>query len=163
MPTVRLAIPSDLEFIVAIYNEAVLNTTASFDLEPVTVQSRADWFANHQDTRYPLLVAEADGEVMGWASLSPWAPRKAYGGTAENSIYVSPSSQGSGVGSKLLRELIRRARDAELHTIVARVADGNPASLRLHERAGFVKIGTMREVGHKFGRFIDVDMLQLML
>jgi phosphinothricin acetyltransferase len=110
-----------------------------------------------------VIVAELEGRVRGWASLSAWSERAAYDATCENSVYVAENSRGSGIGRALLSELVSLARGLEMHTIIARIAAGNPASERLHEVAGFAHVGTMREVGRKFGRLIDVHIYQLVL
>ncbi|MBI2566711.1 MAG: N-acetyltransferase [Candidatus Schekmanbacteria bacterium] len=164
MTTVRTARLSDLEAITAIYNHEVLHGSATFDTEPKHLEEQLLWFGKH-DERHPLLVATPDsnGEVLGWASLSAWSDRCAYAGTVENSIYVAPQSRGTGVGKLLLGDLLRVAAEAGTHTVLARIADGNPASVHLHERAGFRHVGRMFEVGYKFGRWIDVLVMQKML
>jgi len=159
---IRMATEADLPAITAIYNEAVRTTTATFDTVEKTTDDRRAWLAGH-DGRHPVIVAQLDGAVVGWGSLSRWSDRAAYDGTCENSVYVDASSRGKGVGQALLQELVAIARAEGLHTVIARIADGNPASLRLHERAGFAHIGTMRQVGRKFGKLIDVHMYQLII
>lgn len=158
----RTATEADLAAITAIYNDAIRNTTATFDTEEKTIENRRAWLAAHDD-KHPVIVAVLNGAVVGWGSLSAWSDRRAYAATCENSVYVAANARGRGVGKALLAELIGRARQAGMHTIIARVAAGNPASDRLHEAAGFARIGVMREVGRKFGRLIDVHMFQLML
>lgn len=158
----RTANDTDVGAIAAIYNDAIRSTTATFDTEEKSVENRRQWLAGHND-KHPVIVAVENGAVVGWGSLSPWSDRCAYDATCENSVYVAANARGKGAGRALLAELIRRARQQGMHTILARVADGNPASERLHEGAGFQRIGTMREVGRKFGRLIDVHMYQLML
>lgn len=155
----REARMGDLDAITAIYNDAVLNTTATFDTEPEGVEDRRAWFTRHGN-RYPVIVAVLANEVVGWASLSRWSERRAYDGAAENSLYVRSDQRGKGIGTALLRALLEEGRRGGLHTVVARIADGNPASVRLHEAAGFQRIGVMREVGRKFGRLLDVTLMQ---
>jgi len=159
---IRPATPSDIPAITAIYNEAIASTTATFDTEHKSLDDRRDWMAEH-DQRHPVIVAEVDGRVIGWAALAPWSDRCAYADTAENSVYVAADARGRGAGRALLAELIALARLNGLHTIIARIAHGNPASERLHVSAGFQHIGTMKEVGRKFGQLIGVHMYQLML
>ncbi len=108
-------------------------------------------------------MAEEDGALLGWGRLSPWSPRAAYARTAEDSVYVRADARGRGVGRALLDALVARARGAGIAVLVARIAEGNPASVRLHERAGFRPVGTMRRVGEKFGRLLDVAILDLHL
>ncbi len=147
--------------IAAIYNDAVLNSTATFDTEPRSDRQIAEWLAAH-DTRHPVFVADDQG-VVGWASLSRWSERPAYHGTAEVSVYVDGGRRGQGIGGRLMARLVSAGRDAGLHTILARIAGDNEPSVRLHVRAGFLLVGTMKEVGHKLGRYIDVRLMQLLL
>ncbi len=164
MPTIpiRRAELADAEAIASIYNEAILTTTATFDTEPKDVAERVAWLAAH-DERHPVLVAEVGGRVVGWACLSPWSDRRAYHGTAETSFYVQADHRGQGVGRRLKEAIIAEARRLQFHTLIARVAEGSDESLHLNESCGFVHVGTLKEVGYKFGRFLDVHILQLML
>jgi L-amino acid N-acyltransferase YncA len=159
---IRRAQPSDLAAVTAIYNDAVLTTTATFDTQPKTLQEQEEWLAGHGG-RFPVLVAVLDGEVAGWASLTPWSDRCAYADTAENSLYVRADLRGSGIGSRLLSALLEEARRGGLHTVLARVTQGNEGSIRLHEGFGFTVVGVMREVGRKFGQRLDVTLLQVLL
>jgi L-amino acid N-acyltransferase len=159
---IRAAEPADAPAIAAIYNEAILTTTATFDTEPKSEEDQRQWFEEH-GPRHPVLVAEEDGQVIGWASISRYSDRCAYGDTGETSTYVTESSRGRGVGRALKLALIEEARRLGYYTLIARVADGSEASLHLNESLGFRRVGTLREVGLKFGRRIDVHFLQLML
>ena len=159
MPTIRRAEPSDLESITAIYNDAVLKTVSTFDTEPKTAGERASWFEKH-GPRHPILVAESGGTVVGWISLSEWSDRRAYADTAEVSLYVAEDSRGKGIGTKLLGAALNEGEMLGLHTIVSRIAGGNETSVRLHESFGFQHIGVMKEVGRKFGKLIDVYLMQ---
>ena len=159
---IRRAETADIAAITAIYNEAILTTTATFDTEPKTVAERAEWLASHGD-RHPVLVAELDAQVVGWACLSRWSERKAYDETAETSFYVKAEFRGRGIGRRLKQASIDEARRLGFHTLIARVADGSEASLHLNECFGFRHVGTLKEVGRKFGRLLDVHVLQLML
>ena len=159
---IRQALPADVEAITAIYNEAILTTTATFDTEPKTTAERLEWFNAH-DERHPVLVAVVEGTIAGWASLSKWSDRPAYDGTAETSFYVQSKYRGRGIGRMLKEAIIEEARRLHFHTLIARVAEGSQESLHLNESAGFVHIGTMRQVGRKFGKLLDVHILQKML
>jgi L-amino acid N-acyltransferase len=159
---VRPAHRSDAEKIAEIYNEAVRSTTATFDTHPRSTAAQRSRL-EQRDAAHPVLVAELGSEVVGWAALSPWSDRPAYAGTAEVSVYVAEKWRGRRIGRTLLGGLIGAGSAAGLHTLVARIAEGNPASRRLHIAAGFTTIGVMREVGNKFGRFLDVELMQLML
>lgn len=159
---IRRAELSDLEAITAIYNEAILTTTATFDTEPKAAAERLAWFHSH-DERHPILVALLDGQVVGWASLSRWSERPAYDDTAETSFYVHAHRRGRGIGRALKEAIINEASRLRFHSLIARVAEGSEASLHLNETFGFVHVGTLREVGRKFGRLLDVHILQKML
>jgi phosphinothricin acetyltransferase len=176
-------LPGDARAVAAIYDDAVRTTTATFDTEPKTIRNRAEWLASH-DARFSAFIAEdpewkgsvrsldddavpesADlaGQVVGWATLSRWSERRAYDGTGEVSVYVRPDVRGRRVGTKLLGALVEHARASGFHVLLARIVAGNEASERAHAAAGFERIGTMREVGRKFDRWLDVGMWQLML
>jgi len=157
--TIRRARPEDVPAITEIYNEAVLTTTATFDTEPKSLADRQAWFAGH-DERHPILVAETEGAVVGWASLSKWSDRCAYADTAEVSAYIKEEWRGKGIGRKLLEAIVEEGRRVKLHTIVAYVSQGNEVSLHLHKAVGFQEIGVAREVGRKFGRLLDVHIMQ---
>jgi len=159
---IRTATLPDLEAITAIYNDAIAHTTATFDAEPKTADEQLQWFKEHGE-RYPILVAVQDGEVVGWASLSKWSDRCAYADTAETSFYVKAGHRGRGIGRALKQAIIEEARRLRFHTLIARVAEGSHESLHLNESLGFVHVGTMKEVGRKFGRRLDVHILQKML
>jgi L-amino acid N-acyltransferase YncA len=159
MLTIRKATIKNLAAITEIYNEAVLKTTATFDTQPKTLQEQETWFASHQP-RHPILVAEQDGLVVGWASLSKWSDRCAYSDTAEASIYVRKEYQRKGIGRQLLKTLIQEGRNIELHTVIARIAGDNQASINLFKSENFRDIGAMKEVGRKFGKLLDVYLMQ---
>jgi L-amino acid N-acyltransferase YncA len=159
---IRKANPEDIDAITEIYNEAILTTTATFDTEPKSTADQLKWFQSH-DERHPILVALLDGKIVGWASLSKWSDRRAYDDTAESSFYVKSEFRGRGVGRMLKDAIVEEARRLHFHTLIARVAEGNPESLHLNESAGFVHVGTLKEVGRKFGKLLDVYILQKML
>lgn len=158
-PRIRAARSRDLEAIRSIYNEAVLTTTATFDTVPRTSREQRVWYAAHEG-RYPVLVAEAEHRVVGWASLSAWSDRRAYRDTAELSVYVASTHRGRGFGKALVVGLLQAGSRRGLRTVLARVAEGNPASRGLHVRVGFVPVGVMHRVGEKFGRVLDVELLE---
>ena len=162
-PNIRAATEADLPGIFAIYDEEVRHGTATFDTEPKSAAERREWLRNDGGGRYPILVAEIDGAVAGWARLYAWSPRPAYDRTAENAVYVSRDHRGRGVGRALLEEIIRLAPGRGVHVLLARIVEGNPASLALHEALGYRTIGVMRGVGEKFGRVLDVRLLDRQL
>ena len=159
---IRHALPSDAAAIADIYNEAIRSTTATFDTEPKSAEERLRWLEAH-DERHPVFVAELDGQVVGWAALTKWSDRSAYDQTAESSFYVAQPFRGRGIGRSLKERLIEEARRLGFHTILARVAEESDASIRINESFGFQHVGTMKEVGLKFGRRLDVHLMQLML
>jgi len=153
---------SDLDAITAIYNDAIETTTATFDTEPRTAAEQRQWFEDHSG-RYSVLVAHVDGVVVGWASLSRWSGRCAYRDTAETSFYVKSESRGGGIGRALKLALIDEARKQKFHSLIAQIADGSDASRHLTESVGFRYVGTLEQVGQKFGRLLDVHLFQLVL
>lgn len=159
MLAIRQAKLDDLSAITEIYNEAILTTTATFDAEPKTEAEQRPWFTGH-GPRNPVLVVELDGVVVGWASLSEWSDRCAYSDTAEISLYVKQEFWGRGIGRKLLEAIIQEGNKVGLHTVIARIAVDNNESIHLHESVGFEHIGIMREVGRKFGKLLDVCLMQ---
>ena len=156
---IRSARREDLEAITQIYNEAIRTTTATFDTDPKTLDEQKAWFENH-GPKYPILVAEQNGIVSGWASLSKWSDRCAYSDTAEISLYVKEEFRGKGVGKKLLEALTQEGGKRGLHTVIARIVADNHISIHLHEGVAFEHVGIMREVGRKFGKLLDVDLMQ---
>lgn len=158
----RMGTVADAEALRTIYNREVLETTHTFDLEPRSLEQQQAWIAEREGA-LGVVVAELDGRVVGFASLSPYRPRAAYRTTVENSVYVDESARGAGVGRALLDNLIEMATHRGFHTIVAHIAGGHEASIGLHHACGFQVVGTEREVGRKFGRWLDVVVMQRML
>ena len=159
---VRLAHLEDAEAIRAIYNAEVLGSTVTFDLQPRTAEAQRAWVAHHQGA-HPAVVAVDGPTVVGFGSLSPFRDRPAYATTVEDSLYVEGTRRGQGVGGLLLDELVTLAVARGFHTVIARVSGANDPSIALHRSRGFEPVGIEREVGRKFGRWIDVAVLQLML
>jgi L-amino acid N-acyltransferase YncA len=160
MLTIRKAGIQDLRAITEIYNEAVLHTTATFDTGTKTVEEQRVWYDHHGD-KYPILVAEEDKKVTGWSSMSAYSDRCAYAATAEASVYIREGQRGKGLGRQLSEAILKAGKDAGLHTVILRIAEGNEASLKLAKSLGFKDVGTMKEVGKKFGKLLDVYIMQL--
>jgi phosphinothricin acetyltransferase len=160
---VRPAVRADLPNILEIYNEAVLNTTATYDYEPRTMEHRVAWFEEHERSQMPVFVAEADGRVAGWSALNAYHQRPGYRFTAENSVYVAAEHRGRGIGKVLLAPLLEAARSRGLHAIVAAIDADNTASVRLHAAFGFERVGLFKQVGFKFGRWLDVLYMERLL
>jgi phosphinothricin acetyltransferase len=163
MIQIRTATEADLQSILDIYNDAVLNTTAVYDYEPHTLEMRRQWFRIKEAQGYPVFVAEENGQVVGFSSIGPWRAWAAYKYSVENSIYVAAGQRGKGIGKKLLEPLIKAAEELDLHTIIAGIDSTNEVSIKLHERFGFKEVGHFRQVGYKFGRWLDLTFMQLIL
>jgi phosphinothricin acetyltransferase len=159
---IRPVVPNDAEAIRTIYNIEVATTTVTFDLVERSELEQRDWITEHQGV-YPALVAIIDNKIAGFASLSPYRPRPAYSTTAEDSVYVASEYRGQGVGSALLSALIDSATAHGFHAIMGRIVGDHEASIGLHRRCGFELIGIEREVGRKFGRWLDVALMQRMI
>ena len=156
---VRPAELTDATEIANIYNAEVLGSIATFDLVPRSLEDQLHWLQERSGA-FACVVAEDDRQVIGWASLSPYRPKPAYSTSVENSIYVDRDHHGEGVGNALLEQLMTIADDHGFHSVFARIIDGQPASVELHRKHGFVEIGIEREVGRKFGRWHDVLLMQ---
>jgi phosphinothricin acetyltransferase len=159
---IRNATRDDLEAITRIYNHAIINTVATFDTEVKSEEELEPWLEGHSE-RHPLLVLVRGDVVLGWVSVFPWSDRCAYDETAEISVYVDPDVQREGIGRKLLTEALVRCEAAGVHAVVARMAEGNDASLALFSRIGFEDVGFMPEVGLKFGKRLGVHIYQRLL
>jgi len=139
---IRKAVKKDLPAINGIYNQAVHTTTATFDTED------------------PVMVADLDGKIVAWASLSRFSDRKAYDETSEISIYVGEAHRSQGIGKELLGIILEEGKKAGLHTVIAKIVEENRISIALHQSFGFETVGIMREVGRKFGRLLDVRIMR---
>ncbi|MDO4246311.1 MAG: GNAT family N-acetyltransferase [Deinococcus sp.] len=164
MPTIRPATAADLSGILDIYNHAVLHTTASYDLEPVSLQSRQEWFTARQKAGFPVLVAEgASGEVLGFASYGTFREKPGYNGTVEHSVYIREGQRGAGLGLALMERLIAEARQQGLHVMLGSVDADNAGSIAFHTRLGFRQVAHFHQVGRKFGRWLDMVFMELLL
>jgi phosphinothricin acetyltransferase len=159
---IRRANLADAEAIRQIYNIEVVGSTATLDLVPRTPEEQAIWMVAHSGV-YPVIVADDSGEVVGFASLSPYRPRPGYATAVEDSIYVAAEHRGKGIGRALLSEAVVLARTHGFHSVVARVSATQEASVALHQACGFELIGVEREIGRKFGRWVDVALMQNLL
>ncbi|MEJ5254003.1 MAG: N-acetyltransferase family protein [Acidimicrobiales bacterium] len=159
---IRLASPADAEAIRRIYNHEVTTSTVTFDLVPRTLEEQVEWIEARSGAHAVLVATEGD-RVIGFASLSPYRDRPAYSTTVEDSVYVAQEARGRGVGRALLEELLKVATRHGFHTVIARIVGGHEASIALHRSVGFEIVGTEREVGRKFGRWLDVVIMQRLL
>lgn len=159
---IRTAEAGDLEALLAIYNYEVEHGVATLDLHPKTLAQRREWLLCHNVGHHPLIVAEADGRVAGYASLSPYREKEAYSSTVELSVYVHPECRGQGVATALMERILDMAqKDDALHLVVSVITAGNAASVRLHEKFGFAYCGSLHQVGRKFGRYLDIENYEL--
>jgi L-amino acid N-acyltransferase YncA len=158
----RLARLDDAEAIRQIYNLEVSSSTVTFDLVPRTLDDQITWLQARSGA-HVVLVAEDEEQVVGFASLSPFRERPAYNSTVESSVYVRSDQRGKGVGALLLGDLVDLAAQHGFHTAIARIVGGHEASIALHRSVGFAEVGIEREVGRKFGTWLDVVVMQRML
>ena len=157
---IRPAVAADLSDIAAIYNHEIANSTATFDLEPPTFAYWEQRLAGEHEGDHLLVAVDTDEDVVGYAYSWSYRPRPAYALTRETSIYLDPSVRGQGIGRRLYPALLDAMAASGVHTAVALVALPNPGSVALHERLGFRPVGVLSEVGHKLGRWVDVQWWQ---
>jgi phosphinothricin acetyltransferase len=162
----RLARLDDAAAIADIYNHSVVSSTAVFDLRPRTLAEQQEWLTQRSGVHAVIVATEDErpaAPVLGFASLSPYRTRPAYATSVESSVYVHPDHLGLGIGRRLLERLVEVATEHGFHTMIARIADGNEASIALHRAVSFEMVGREREVGRKFGRWLDVVVMQRLL
>lgn len=160
--SIRPARFDDAAAICEIYNQGIEDRLATLETRPRSAEERREWLAS-RDVRHPVLVAERGGTVLGWGSLNVFNPREAYDHVADFSIYVARAARGTGVGRRLLDELIETARRIGYHKMVLAAFDWNAAGMRLYERAGFSRVGVYREQGHLDGRWVDTVVMEKIL
>ncbi|UFH49095.1 GNAT family N-acetyltransferase [Pseudomonas sp. KNUC1026] len=162
--TLRDAHEPDLPLLLEIYNDAVLNTTAIWNEQPVDLANRKAWLDARRAQGYPILVAvDEQDQVLGYASFGDWRPFEGFKHSVEHSVYIHPSQRGKGLGPLLMAALVERARACGKHVMVAAIESGNAASVALHKKLGFDTTGQMPQVGVKFGRWLDLTFMQLIL
>lgn len=154
---------ADLPQILDIYNEVILHTTAVYDYEPHTLEMRKQWFTVKKEQGLPVFVAEEADRVLGLSSFGPFRAWAAYQYSVENSVYVAADARGKGIGKLLIPPLIESAKTLKMHTIIASIDATNTASLQLHRYFGFEEVAHFKEVGWKFGKWLDLKFLQLMI
>lgn len=161
---IRKAEIKDTKQLTDIYNYEVLNGTATFDLQPKTVAEREVWLKAHNIGNHPLWVAEVEGVIAGYISLSPYREKEAYAATVELSLYVHKDHRRKGIARKLMIKMLAYARKNEdIHTVISVITEGNDGSVKLHEELGFECSGVLKAVGFKFNRYLDVINYQLMV
>ncbi|MFN4354251.1 N-acetyltransferase family protein [Parvibaculum sp.] len=162
-PSIRASGEADLPDILAIYNDAVENTTAIWNETISDLEGRRTWWRERTARGFPILIAEAGGEVVGYGTYGDFRVYQGYRFTVENSVYVRKEMRRKGIAAALLAALIDAAEGQDLHVMVAGIEAGNTASIRLHERFGFREVARMPETGFKFGRWLDLVLMQKML
>ena len=161
--SLRAAQVSDAEAIAGIYNYEVETSTATFDLVPRSIEAQREWITARSGAFSALVAEDSAAGVIGFAALSTYRDRAGYRTTVENSVYVHRDHQRRGVGKLLLSALLDVARDSGFHTVIARIDSQSSGSLALHESLGFVVVGVERQIGRKFGRWLDSVIMQKML
>ena len=159
---IRSATVNDLPYINDIYNDAILNTTATFHTEARTIENNTDWLME-RDNNHPVIIAEMNDTVVGFAALNKWSDRSAYDITAEMALYIDKKYRGKGIGQQLLAQILALATETNLVSIIARITEGNEHSIYLHKQQNFEVMGVMKKAGLKFGKLLDVTFLQKML
>jgi phosphinothricin acetyltransferase len=160
--SLRAALETDLNAIMDIYNHYVVNSTCTYREQPELLEHRRKWFQGRGD-KHPVTVAECEGKIVGWSSISPYHSRTAYRHTVENSVYVHHDWHRRGIGSLLLKDLIQKASMLGHHAIIAVIDSDQTASIALHAKYGFEHVGRFRQIGLKFGRWLDVVYMELLL
>ena len=160
---IRPAEQDDLQACLNIHNHYVAHSVATFDTEPMVGAAGQRWYENHQHPAHPLLVAEDQGRVLGYGCLSRWSQKKGYDTTAEVSVFISHDQQRRGAGAALLQALLVAAQRGGLRNLLARIEAENHASIRLFTAAGFRSVGVMHDAGFKFGRWLDVEIMERLI
>lgn len=163
MIAIRTATEKDLPQLLEIYNDIILNTTAVYHYKPHTIEMRKEWFELKKQQGFPVFVAEDNKQIVGFSTISPFRAWAAYKYSAENSVYVASDQRGKGIGKQLLLPLIEASEKLNMHTIIAAIDATNEASIALHEHFGFQEVGYFKQVGYKFGKWLDLKFLQLIL
>jgi len=160
---IRNGTDQDLPAILEIYNEVILNTTSVYSEQPHTLEMRTTWFKERTTANFPVIVAEQNGNIVGFASYGNFRVWPCYRFTVEHSVYIHTAHRGKGISKLLLTDIIAHAKNAGLHAMIAGVDGENAVSLQLHRSFGFVQVAHFKEVGFKFGRWLDLVFLELLL
>jgi L-amino acid N-acyltransferase YncA len=161
--TIREATANDLPELLEIYNDVILNTTSVYSEQPHTLAMRLVWFNERKQAGFPVIVAEQDGVIVGFGSYGHFRVWPCYRFTAEHSVYVHKDHRGKGISKLLLKELIALAKNADLHALIAGIDSDNEVSMKLHLQFGFTQVAHFKEVGFKFGRWLDLLFFELLL
>lgn len=159
----RKATKADIEGIRVIYNHSIVNTTSVYHYDPFSIAQMEDWYFAKTEANLPIIVAELKGQIIGFTTYGSFRPWPAYKYTVEHSIHIHPNHQGKGVSKLLMSLLIEEAVSNNMHTIIAGIDANNTISILLHEKFGFVQTGTLKKVGYKFDKWLDLVFMQLVL
>ncbi|OOQ61565.1 GNAT family N-acetyltransferase [Mucilaginibacter pedocola] len=162
-PIIRDMTPADLPAVLEIYNEVILNTTAVYSEAPHTLEMRTAWYNERKAAGFPVIVTEENGIITGFGTYGHFRAWPCYRYTVEHSLYVEQNHRGKGISKVILNYLVQHATKAGLHAMIAGVDSDNPASLALHRKSGFEQVAHFKEVGFKFGRWLDLIFLELIL
>lgn len=160
---IRAATRSDVPAILDIVNYEILNSTVLYEYESRTLEQQLDWFSLKQSENWPVIIAELNGAVVGFGTYGPFRQRAAYSKSIEHSVYVHKDFRGKAIGNALMVELIKLAKSHGYHTMIAGIDSSNMGSVEFHRKFGFEVIGTFKEVGFKFDKWLDVVFMQLMI
>lgn len=160
---IRDACEDDLADILNIYNEVILNTTAVYSEKPHTLEMRQEWFRDRVNNNFPVFIADSDGKVAGFGSFGHFRAWPCYRYTVELSVYVEVSQRGKGISKVLLKSLIDSAIKMNMHALIAGISADNEVSINLHRSFGFAEVAHFKEVGYKFGRWLDLKFFELIL
>jgi len=160
---IRDAREDDLGEILNIYNDVIINTTAVYSEQPHTLLMRKDWFNDRISNNFPVFVADLNGRVAGFSSFGHFRAWPCYRFTVEVSVYVDTSFRGKGISKMLMKSLIDRAKEMNIHAVVAAISADNQISISLHRSFGFKEVANFKEVGYKFGRWLDLKFFELLL
>jgi L-amino acid N-acyltransferase YncA len=160
---IRDGLEDDLPAILQIYNDVILNTTAVYSEKPHSLQMRQDWYRDRINNNFPVYVADANGKVAGFSSFGHFRVWPCYRYTVEISVYVEASFRGTGISKLLLQSLIDRANEMNMHAVIAGISADNEVSINLHRSFGFAEVANFKEVGYKFGRWLDLKFFELLL
>ncbi|AKL94773.1 GCN5-like N-acetyltransferase [Clostridium aceticum] len=158
---IRQATEEDLKWILEIYNDAIINTTAVYEYKAYSLEDRKVWYNKKMEKGYPVLVFEEEGKILGFATFGPFRERPAYKYTIEHSVYVDRSGRNKGIGTALMQEIIKTADERGFATLVAGIDGANEQSIKIHEKLGFKYSGTIERAGYKFGKWLNLVFYQL--
>lgn len=160
---IRNATIEDVPQILEIVNHAILHTTSNYLYDVQTIENQLQWFEDKQNKKFPILVADYDGKTIGFGTYGTFREKIGYQFTVEHSVYVAPEFVGKGIGKQLLLALIVLAKDEDYHTMIGGIDAANTGSITFHKKLGFVENGVIKEVGFKFGKWLDLQFMQLIL